>query len=116
MCSLSFPDKDDTKQQSNQLNGYKITGNLREGNCSLELRKVSNYDEGNWRCVVRPNGIHQDIQGPLLHLHILDHNTASKHTHGKLNLIISVTANIYVEDNVVLCSWFIKILRNIVPY
>ncbi|XP_066954638.1 uncharacterized protein [Macrobrachium rosenbergii] len=74
-------EKYDSTYQSNKLDGFRIIGNLSEGNCSIEISNVARNNEGNWHCIVyNPNTGH-GIQGPLLHLHILDHDTASKHTH-----------------------------------
>ncbi|XP_064109884.1 uncharacterized protein LOC135217785 [Macrobrachium nipponense] len=71
---------------SNITDGFRIIGNLSEGNCSIEISNVARNNEGNWHCTVHDPNAGQDIQGPLLHLHILDYDTASKHTHDEMPL------------------------------
>lgn len=89
-CSWTMPngatlttskDKEDSQEESEYPNDYRIQGDLSEGNCSMEIHEVGYHDEGNWRCVVRTWDMPNEAQGPLLHLHILDENTASAHTH-----------------------------------
>ncbi|CAL4126128.1 unnamed protein product [Meganyctiphanes norvegica] len=61
-----------TKADTNRgQSPYALVGDLKEGNCSLVISEVRLQDEGNWRCVVKVEGL-DAVKGPLIHLHILD--------------------------------------------
>ncbi|XP_068202069.1 uncharacterized protein [Palaemon carinicauda] len=76
----AIPDQYPTNQ-TNTLSGFRVIGNLSEGNCSLEIYNIESYHEGNWHCIVRAINSGRNVQGPLQHLHILDRDTASQHRH-----------------------------------
>ncbi|KAK7077227.1 hypothetical protein SK128_002585, partial [Halocaridina rubra] len=90
MCSWITPNglnisaTEDYETASNtysNVDNYTIYSSLSEGNCSMKIHKLGYHDEGNWRCVVKSADEFQDRMGPIIHLHILDENSASKHTH-----------------------------------
>ncbi|RXG60400.1 hypothetical protein Avbf_13429 [Armadillidium vulgare] len=71
-CSWIRPDG--TTLNFNNKGNYVLEGNYTIVNCSLRIIKVTEEDEGNWRCVVSTD--HQsDKLGPLIHLHIFEFGT-----------------------------------------
>ncbi|KAB7494847.1 Serine/threonine-protein kinase PLK1 [Armadillidium nasatum] len=71
-CSWIRPDG--TTLNFNNKGNYALEGNYTIANCSLRIIKVTEEDEGNWRCVVSTD--HQsDKLGPLIHLHIFEFGT-----------------------------------------
>ncbi|KAL7640520.1 UNVERIFIED_CONTAM: hypothetical protein RMT77_008795 [Armadillidium vulgare] len=71
-CSWIRPDG--TTLNFNNKGNYVLEGNYTIVNCSLRIIKVTEEDEGNWRCVISTD--HQsDKLGPLIHLHIFEFGT-----------------------------------------
>ncbi|RXG62021.1 hypothetical protein Avbf_12594 [Armadillidium vulgare] len=58
-CSWIRPDG--TTLNFNNKGNYALEGNYTVGNCSLRIIKVTEEDEGNWRCVVSTD--HQGFSG-----------------------------------------------------
>lgn len=69
-----FPENDNQNRSKHLTGEYRIEGDFSEGNCSLALQEVKPHDEGNWRCVVRVRPSGEDVNGPLLHLHMTEHH------------------------------------------
>lgn len=92
-CSWIMPDgavfnvsQEHSNESFKYSEDYKLEGDLSEGSCALRVHEVQHKDEGNWRCVVQVND-EQEFHGPLLHLHIIDHENPSSHSHEGIPLV-----------------------------
>ncbi|KAK3864778.1 hypothetical protein Pcinc_029558 [Petrolisthes cinctipes] len=97
-------DLTNSSNPSKYAEDYRLEGDLSEGNCTLRVREVRLQDEGDWRCLVESGDHHS--QGPLLHLHISQHNY-STHTHEGTPLVAEEeisSGSVLVTVLVVMCS------------
>lgn len=102
---LSKSQEDDNQNRSKHFTGdYRIEGDFKEGNCSLALQEVKPHDEGNWRCVVRVRPSGEDVNGPLIHLHMTEHHLPKQ---GGTALVDPEddSLNLLVISLVIICSF-----------